>query len=69
MDITVPEGIDELGAFCGLIIKTGPADIQKIPAPNGLCARLFDAADIQLPEVFPFRNTDVATRQKLTTRR
>jgi hypothetical protein len=69
LDTTVAEGIDELGALCGMHIKGEAAATQKLPQPNALCGRLLEAADIRLPHALPLRKTQVATRQKLTERR
>lgn len=69
LDITVAEGIDELGALCGMIIKGETVTVQKLPHPTERCSKLLEAAGIQLPRVLPLRKTSVATRRKLPSRR
>ncbi|GEM_PF-4240556 len=46
LDITVAEEIDELGAFCGMYIKGEAVATQKLPQPNALCGKLFEAIEI-----------------------
>ena len=66
LDITVPEGIDELGSLRGVEITIGDATCQKVPRPVGLSEKLFQAAGVRLPDVLPLRQIHVATRKKLT---
>ena len=68
-DVTVPEGIDELGSIRGVELTIGEATCQKVPEPTGLSKALLDAADIKLPDVLPSRKVHVATRKKLVPRR
>lgn len=69
IDITVPEAIDDLGSLRGTVLKIKETTCQKIPRPAGRTKKLLDAAHISLPEVFPLRKVNVATRQKLVPRR
>ena len=69
IDLTVPEGIDELGSLRGAIVRIGATSCQKVPQPMGVAQQLLDAAQVQLPAVLPVRTADVATRRKLTSRR
>ena len=69
LEVTVPEGIDELGSIRGVELTIGDAACQKIPTPTGLSKALLNAADIRLPEVMPARKVHVATRKKLVPRR
>ena len=66
LDITVPEGIDELGSLRGVEITIGDATCQKVPRPVGLSEKLLQAAGVRLPDVLPLRQIHVATRKKLT---
>jgi len=45
----VAEGIDELGALCGIYIKGEKTTTQKLPQPNALCGKLLEAADSGSP--------------------
>ena len=69
LEVTVAEGIDELGSLRGVEFTIGQAACQKIPEPEGLNKQLLDAAKIKLPEVLPLRKINVATRKKLVSQR
>jgi hypothetical protein len=69
LNITVAEGIDELGSLRSVDITIGNVICQKIPQPVGLSEKLLQAANIRLPDVIPSRNILVATRKKLPTER
>lgn len=69
LNITVAEGIDELGSLRGVDITIGNVVCQKIPKPVGLSEKLLQAANIRLPDVLPARKILVATRKKLQTER
>jgi transposase len=66
LDITVAEGIDELGSLRGVEITIGDVKCQKVPRPVGLSEKLLQAAGVRLPDVLPLRQIHVATRKKLT---
>ena len=66
IDITVAEGIDELGSLRGVEFTIGGVICQKVPCPVDLSEKLLQAADVRLPNVFPLRKVHVATRKKLT---
>jgi hypothetical protein len=69
MDITVAEGIDELGSLRGVEITVGKVTCQKVPRPVGLSEKLLQAAGVRLPNILPARKVVVATRKKLPTER
>jgi transposase len=69
LDITVAEGIDELGSLRGVEITIGDVTCRKVPRPTDLIEKLLQAAGTRLPEVLPVRQVHVATRKKLTDRR
>jgi transposase len=69
LDITVAEGIDELGSLRGVEITIGDVKCQKVPRPVGLSEKLLHDAGVRLPDVFPLRQIHVATRKKLTDSR
>ena len=69
LEVTVAEGIDELGSLRGVELTIGQATCQKVPEPTGLSRQLLDAADLKLPEVLPVRKVHVATRKKLVSER
>jgi hypothetical protein len=69
LEVTVAEGIDELGSLKGVEIGVGQLAYQRIPEAMGLNKQLLAAADIQLPKVLPLRKVHVATRKKLVERK
>lgn len=69
LDMTVAEGIDELGSLRGVEMTVGQASCQKVPDPTGSTRRLLEAARIKLPPVLPLRGVHVATRKKLVSQR
>jgi transposase len=69
LEVTVAEGIDELGSLRGIELTIGQATCQQVPEPTGLSKQLLDAAEIKLPAVLPLRKVHVATRKKLVSER
>jgi len=69
LEVTVAEGIDELGSLRGTILTIGRSSYQKIPDPEGLSKQLLEAADVKLPQILPLRKVHVATRKKLVSER
>lgn len=69
MDLTVEEGIDELGSLRTQKIKVGSVTCQNIPQPDVRCRALLEAADVRLPKVLPDRRVHVATKKKLASER
>lgn len=69
LDITIAEGIDELGSLRGVEISLGKATCQKVPQPTSLCEKLLEAASVRLPGVLPLRKVHVATRKKISQQR
>jgi len=69
MEVTVEEGIEELGSLRGVEIRIGQGICKSIPEPTGLNKHLFDAAHINLPSALFLRKVHVATRKKLVFER
>jgi|WetSurMetagenome_2_1015567.scaffolds.fasta_scaffold42305_2 transposase len=69
LDVTVAEGIDELGSIRGMEIELQQVAYQTVPRATGISQQLLAALDIQLPEVLPLRQVHVATRKKLVSER
>ena len=69
LEVTIAEGIDELGSLRGTELTIGQATCQKVPEPVGLSKQLLEAADIRLPDILPLRKVHVATRKKLVSER
>jgi transposase len=69
LEVTVAEGIDELGSLRGVEMRIGKGNCQKVPEPADLSEQLLKAADIKLPSVLPLRRIHVATRKKLVSER
>jgi transposase len=69
LELTLAEGIDELGSLRAVVMTTSQTVCQKVPEPTGLTKQLLDAANIKLPAVLPLRGVHVATRKKLVSQR
>jgi len=69
LEVTVSEGIDELGSVRATEIEIGKAKCQKVPEPVGLAKKLLDSAGVRLPAVAPAKKVNVATRKKLVSER
>ena len=70
LDLTIQEGLDELGSLCATeVLVHGSVRYNKIPTPRGTLAELLKLADVKLPEALPCRGVVVATRRKLQERR
>jgi len=69
-DLTVEEGLKQLGTLCSMEIKVkSQAPCLKIPRPRETSRQLLKALDIRMPTVLPHRNVRVVTRKKLAERR
>lgn len=69
LDLTVEEGLDELGAISVQEISVGQTRFSLIPKPNARARALLDAAKIDLPAAVPTPTVNVATRKKLPSER
>ena len=69
LEVTVAEGIDELGSLRGVEITIGGGTCQRVPEPTGISKQLLDAANIKLPLALPSKKVHVATRKKLVSER
>ncbi|MCP4367132.1 MAG: IS1634 family transposase [Deltaproteobacteria bacterium] len=69
IEVTISEGLDELGSLRATEIEIENVKCQKVPRPDGLSKRLLDAAGVRLPSVAPDRKVHVATRKKLVSER
>jgi hypothetical protein len=69
LDLTVEEGLDELGALCSQTVTFGAARCQSIPTPGDRAKMLLAAAQVELPLALPHRPATVATKKKLPAER
>ena len=69
LNITVEEGIDELGAISEIEIRLGDTSINTIPRPNARAALLLEKATISLPTAIPLPKANVHTKKKLQEER
>jgi len=69
LNITVEEGIDELGSIHMEDVHIGSISIQNIPMPNAIGKKLLENAQITLPSVLPSRTANVYTKKKLPSER
>jgi len=69
LNITVEEGLDELGAICALQVRIGDAAVDTIPKPAPRAAALLEKADVSLPSALPAAKARVHTKKKLASQR
>ena len=69
LDLTVEEGIQELGSISSTIVVIGSTQYQTVPKPRPIGEQLLHALHLVLPEAIPSRGVNAATRKKLTPRR
>lgn len=70
INLTVPEGIDELETLCTIeVLVDGQPRCNKIPVPRDSVKVLLEAASVKLPEVLPCKGIKVATRKSLPQNR
>jgi transposase len=69
LELTIEEGLDELGSLRGVEMTIGQGTCQKVPEPTGLNKDLLEAVHIKLPLALPLRKVHVATRKKLVSER
>jgi len=66
LNITVEEGIAALSRVCGTdILIEGVSYCQKIPEPKGMVKKLFDSANVIIPDVLPSKRPNVTTKKRL----
>jgi transposase len=69
LDITVEEGIDELGTICANEFRVGKVTINDIPKPRKRVAELLKNASVVLPSKLPAHTPIVHTKKKLASKR
>ena len=70
IEITVEEGIEELGSLCINEAKLNSSlSTGIIPDPRKSVQKLLDAANVKLPTALPLATFNVSTRKKLVKRR
>jgi len=70
LDVTVEEGLAQLGTLCSTEIQVeGGGRCLRIPQPGADARALLEALDIALPEALPHPQVRVVTRKKLPARR
>ena len=69
LDITMKEGIDELGSICANEFRLGKITINDIPKPRKRVAELLKNASVVLPSKLPAHMAIVHTKKKLNYKR
>ncbi len=69
LDITVEEGIDELGTICANEFRVGKVTINDIPKPRKRVAELLKNASVVLSSRLPAHTPIVHTKNKLASKR
>ena len=69
-NLTVAEGINELGSLCMTQVTIrGETTINQVPAPRPTVKALLDAADVVMPQALPHSGNRVYTKKKLAAER
>ena len=69
-NLTVAEGIDELGSLCMTQVTIrSETTINQIPAPRETVQQLLEAAAVIMPKALPCSGTQVYTKKKLAEER
>ena len=70
IELTVPEGINELSQVCAIEMRVNNKPFaNRIPHPRASIKKLLKDAGVRLPEIFSASAKKVATRKKLVDRR
>lgn len=69
INVTVEEGLDELGAIHFQTLSLGKISYQTSPEPTRIGKTLLKAAQVQLPKAFPKKEANVHTKKNLTNER
>ena len=69
MDITIEEGLDELGAIHMQEVRLGDICLQNIPKSNKIGQQLLKKAGVKLPPALPKIMANVDTKKKLQSER
>jgi transposase len=69
LDLTVHEGVEHLSKIPSIIITIGNTELITVPKPDKESTRLLKRINVSLPEILPYREVNVATRNKLEKRR
>lgn len=69
IDLTVQEGLDQLGSLCATTVSVKEVRYNRIPEPRESLRQLLAAAKVRLPEVLPHKGVIVTTKKKLPSRR
>jgi|WetSurSiteA1Bulk_404760.scaffolds.fasta_scaffold23404_1 hypothetical protein len=69
LEVTVPEGINELASLCAQQVSLNGSRHNQVPRPRGSVKRLIEAACVRMPEALPSKGIIVATKKKLVSRR
>jgi len=69
LDLTVHEGIEHLSKISSVITKIGNTKLINVPKPEEKIEMLLNRIHVTLPEILPYREVSVVTRNKLVERR
>jgi hypothetical protein len=70
LDLTVPEGLEELNRICAVQVSINGTDaILRLPKPSPLAKELLDTLKLKLPAALPKSKVVVNTKRKLQYRR
>jgi transposase len=69
LDLTVHEGLEHLSKISSVITDIGNTKLINVPKPEEKIEMLLNRIHVTLPEILPYREISVVTRNKLVERR
>jgi hypothetical protein len=69
LDLTIAEGLDEIGSLKAQTVTLGTTSVAQLPEPNARARRLLKAAGVSWPKALPTGQPNVATKKKLPSER
>jgi transposase len=69
LDLTVHEGIEHLSKISSVITEIGNTKLINVPKPEEKIEMLLNRIHVTLPEILPYREVGVVTRNQLVERR
>ena len=69
LDLTVHEGLEHLSKISSVITEIGNTKLINVPKPEEKIEMLLNRIHVTLPEILPYREVSVVTRNQLVERR
>ena len=69
MDMTVDEGLKQLGNITATNIRIKDQIVAKVPKPSNRCKELLEPLKVRIPTILPYIDFEVVTKSNLPDRR